>query len=74
MRRSQAKWKRRDILALYQGFGFLVAHGSKHDKIYHPNYPRLNETLPRHRKLPKVYVRNAVKLVDKLKATEYDNK
>lgn len=67
MRRTKAKWKRRDIVALYEGFGFIIEHGSKHDKVYHPDYPRLNEGLPRHRKLPKVYVSNAVKLVDKLK-------
>ena len=67
MRRSKAKWKRRDIVALYQGFGFRIAHRSKHDKIYHPDFPNLVEGLPRHRTLPKVYVSNAVKLVDRLK-------
>ena len=66
MRRNKAKWKRRDIVALYEGFGFEIHHGSKHDKIYHPDFPQLIEGLPRHRKLPKVYVSNAVKLVDRL--------
>lgn len=71
MRLSKAKWKRRDIVALYEGFGFVIEHGSKHDKVYHPGYPQLIEGLPRHRKLPKVYVGNAVKLVDKLKELEH---
>ncbi len=66
MRRTKAKWKRRDIIALYEGFGFVIEHGSKHDKIYHPEYPWLLQGLPRHRKLPKSYVSAAVKLVDKL--------
>jgi len=66
MRRTKAKWKRRDIVALYKGFGFVIEHGSKHDKVYHPQYPRLNDTLPRHRNVPKIYVSRAVKLVDKL--------
>ena len=70
MRRTKAKWKRRDIVALYKGFGFVIEHRSNHDKVYHPDHPSLNETLPRHRKLPKVYVSNAVKLVDKLKQLE----
>jgi len=70
MRRTKAKWKRRDIVALYEGFGFVIEHRSNHDKVYHPKYPRLNEGLPRHRKLPKVYVSKAVKLVDKLKELE----
>ena len=58
-------------MALYEGFGFEIEHGSKHDKVYHPKYPRLIEGLPRHRKLPKVYVSNAVKLVDKLIELEH---
>ena len=74
MRRSKAKWKRRDIVALYEGFGFIVEHRTKHDKIYHPDYPRLIEGLPRHRKLPKVYVSNAVKLVDKLLELEHTSR
>ena len=74
MRRTKAKWKRRDIVALYEGFGFVIEHRSKHDKVYHPEFPRLNETLPRHRKIPKVYVSRAVKLVDKLLAVEHTSR
>lgn len=66
MRRSKSNWRRRDIVALYESFGFVVEHRTKHDKVYHPEYPWLIEGLPRHRKLPKVYVSNAVKLVDRL--------
>ena len=74
MRRTKAKWKRRDIVALYEGFGFVIEHGTKHDKVYHPDYPQHVEGLPRHRKLPKVYVSNAVKLVDKVRELEHTSR
>lgn len=74
MRRSKSNWKLRDVVALYEGFGFIIEHGSKHDKVYHPDYPVLNETLPRHRKLPKAYVSNAVKLVDKLMELQHTSR
>ncbi len=66
MRNSHANWKRRDIDALYAGFGFRISHGSNHDHVSHPEYPDLRDTLPRHRKVPIYIVRNAIRIVDKL--------
>jgi len=69
MRQSKANWKRRDIDRLYEGFGFIITHGSNHDKVKHPNFLEVRElraTLPRHRKLDKVYVEEAIKRIDRL--------
>lgn len=66
MKRSKSNWKRIDLDKLYQGFGFIITHGSNHDKVKHPNFPELRTTLPRHNIIAKVYVEIAIKLVDRL--------
>jgi len=66
MRASKSNWKRADLDRLYEGFGFIILHGSNHDIVKHPDFPELRTTLPRHRELAKGYVENAVKLVDRL--------
>ncbi len=68
MRQSQANWSRRDLIALYEGFGFAIKHGKRHDVVYHPKYPDLRATVPRHRDLAKAYFKEAVKLIDRLEA------
>ena len=66
MRQSKSNWKRKDLDSLYIGFGFIITHGKKHDIVKHPDYPLLRTTLPRHTKLAKGYVEQAIKLVDRL--------
>ena len=66
MRNSKSNWKRVDLDKLYEGFGFIITHGSNHDIVKHPNFPQLRASLPRHRELAKGYVEFAVKLIDKL--------
>ena len=66
MRRSKAGWKRKDIDALYEGFGFIITHGKSHDKVKHPDFPHLRDILTRRNELAKFYISNAVKLVDEL--------
>jgi hypothetical protein len=66
MRQSAANWTREDLERLYEGFGFNIRHGSKHDIVKHPDYPQLRATLPRHTTLAKAYIRTAVKLIDEL--------
>jgi hypothetical protein len=68
MRQSAANWTRNDLDKLYEGFGFEIRHGSKHDIVKHPDYPQLRATLPRHTTLAKAYVRTAVKLIDELES------
>jgi hypothetical protein len=66
MRRSKSKWKRKDLEALYEGYGFIVESRAKHDKVWHPEYPQLYTFLPRHTKIAVYLVDTAVKLVDRL--------
>lgn len=66
MRNSSANWKRRDLDSLYEGFGFIIRHGSSHDIVVHPKFRQLRTTLPRHKEVLKAYVRIAVKLVEQL--------
>jgi cold shock CspA family protein len=67
MHLSKANWKRRDLDSLYEGFGFIIRHGSSHDVIVHSTFKQLRTTLPRHGdEVLKSYVQIAVKLVDRL--------
>ena len=75
MRQSQSGWKQNNLISVYEGFGFEIRHGRSHDIITHPDYPELRETLPRHSKIAKVYVKNAIKLIDQLaELQEAENK
>ena len=74
MRQSKSNWKRQDLDTLYEGFGFIITHGSSHDIVKHPSFPELRTTLPRHNELAKGYVHMAVKLVDKLLQLEKEAK
>ena len=65
MRRSKSGWKRKDIESLYEGFGFELHHGAKHDYYKHPDYPELRDTLKRSRNIPEYNVRKAVRLIDR---------
>jgi len=66
MRKSKSNWKKEDIEKLYKEFGFIIRHGSNHDIVTHPEFPKLRATLARHKALPKGYVQYAVKLIDQL--------
>jgi hypothetical protein len=74
MRRSKADWMAKDLLQLYEGFGFLITHGSNHDIVKHPRYLNLRTTLPRHKFLARGYVEYAVKLIDELLVLEKQEK
>ncbi|MCY3917282.1 MAG: hypothetical protein OXG49_14840 [Chloroflexi bacterium] len=67
MRRSKSGWKRRDLETLYEGFGFILKHGAKHDYYQHPEYPKLRDTLKRSRTVSEYSVRNAIGLIERLK-------
>ena len=67
MRRTKSGWKRRDLEALYEGFGFVLYHGKKHDYYQHPEYPLLRDTLKRSRTVSEYSVRNAIRLIERLK-------
>lgn len=66
MRTSKANWKRHDLETLYLGFGFVIKSGTNHDIVSHPDFPQLVTYLPRHTKIAKYVVTQAVRLVDRL--------
>jgi len=70
MRQSKSGWTRRDLDRLYEGFGFTVSHGTRHDIVKHPDYPELRTTLPRHTRIAIGYVDFAIKLIDRLIALQ----
>jgi len=63
---TQSNWTRQEIDRLYRGFGFIIRHGRNHDIVSHSDYSDLRETLPRHRKVKPVYVKQAVRLINTL--------
>lgn len=67
---GQSNWKRQEIDRLFKGFGFTIRSGRSHDIVSHPDHPDLRQTLPRHRKVKPVYVRNAVRLIEILKSRQ----
>jgi hypothetical protein len=71
MRQSTTKWKREDLVSLFEGYGFIIDTSRKrHDKVWHPKYPQLVTFLPRHKKIGQYLIREAVQLVDKLMVLE----
>jgi hypothetical protein len=70
MRRSKADWSAKDLIQLYESFGFIITHGSSHDIVKHTKYPYLRTTLPRHNFLARGYVEFAIKLIDQLLVLE----
>lgn len=62
MKQTRAGWRAHDFHTLYLGFGFRIIPGKKHDVFRHPDYPDLDDVIPRHpEELPKAYANNAVK-------------
>lgn len=71
LRESQKGRKRADLVSMYKGFGFTIQSATGgHDKVTHPDFPSLITSLPRHRDVLPYLVREAVKLVDELKALQ----
>jgi hypothetical protein len=78
MRNSSQSWKRVDLEKLYNGFGFVISTKTGgHDKVFHPEFPILVTSLPRHNKLAVTYVKQAVNMVERyliLRGEEYEPK
>jgi len=65
MRASASGWGQSDFERLFEGFGFK-AKGKKHRIYYHPKFPDLWISVPRHNVLKEWVARDAVKLIDEL--------
>lgn len=68
--RNSANCKREELIALYKAFGFEIENRTRHDQAFHPRFPILQTTIPRHTKLALAYYRTAVKLIDRLKVLQ----
>jgi hypothetical protein len=66
MRGSSAGWGQKDFESLLSGFGFKWKEGKKHRVYYHPEFPNLWISIPRHNSLRNWVARDAVKLIDEL--------
>lgn len=69
-RNCTAQWQKQKLERLYTSFGFVIKNGSKHDIVKHPDFPQLRSTLPRHNVVNRVYVAQAVSLIEKLFSLE----
>ncbi len=71
MRQSKKNWKRKDLETLYEGFGFTIKSGrGPHDRVFHPDFPQLFTSLPRHRELANAYIAQAIALIEQLVALQ----
>lgn len=66
MERTPFGWGQEDFRRLYRAYGFEVIEGRRHIVVRHAEHPDLNTTVPRHRELPPVYARTAVRLIKEL--------
>ncbi len=68
-RDGPAGFTRDELWQLYNLWGFVIHRGGRHPEIVkHPDYPDLGRaTLPNHTRFGKEYVKDAVKLIDKLR-------
>ena len=76
-RDGPAGFTRGELRQLYNLWGFVIHRGGKHPEIVkHPDHPELGRaTLPNHNIFSKEYVKDAVRLIDKLrKKEEHDGK
>ncbi len=65
-KRTKHGWKRRDLDALYTGFGFEIEDREKHRYYVHPLYPFLIGSAPKGRDITAGFVADAVRIVGKL--------
>lgn len=70
MRGTKSGWGQADFKSLYEGFGFILREGSNHVVYKHAKYPHLRATVARHNSLATGYAKDAVDLIDQLKALE----
>lgn len=71
-RNSPNGWRRTQLDSLYKGYGFVIESRRRHDIAYHEDFIEdgIRTTLPRHTKVNPVYVKEAVRLIEKLIALQ----
>ena len=66
MQQTPFGWGQADFRRVYRAYGFEVIEGKRHMVVRHPDHPDLVTTVARHRELPPVYARTAVRLIQEL--------
>ena len=68
MRRTKTGWRPHHFHTLYLGFGFNMIKKRKHDVFFHPDFPEIRDTIPRHDRefRSKGYAKDAVANIDLL--------
>jgi hypothetical protein len=74
MRASAANKSEDDMELVASGFGFDVWEGKKHTTYQHPKYRQLIGQWPRHRSVLPTYVRQLIKVIDRLEVLEGENR
>lgn len=74
MRASAANKTQADMDAVASGFGFNIWEGKKHATYQHPKHRQLIGQWPRHGSVLPTYVRQLIKVIDRLQALERENK
>lgn len=69
MRSSSSGWGQKDFERLLSGFGFEWKEGKKHRIYFHPKFPNLWISIPRHNSLKAWVARDVVKLIDELNSS-----
>jgi len=70
MKHTKHGWTPDDLHTLYTGFGFTYREGGNHRIYHHPNYPNMMVTVARHGSLVVGYIQFAIKMVERLKELE----
>ncbi len=67
-RRSPSGLSLRELESLYLGHGFVIRRGTRHAFATHPAVSPIRGTIPNHTTFSPEYVRDAVKLIDRVTA------
>lgn len=68
---SPANWSVNELEQLYIAYGFEIVRKSKHAFAVHSVFKELRGTIPNHKSFSADYVRNAVKLIEKLEERQH---
>ncbi len=74
---TKAGWKAKDLVTLYEGFGFRIRKGKgSHRVVSHPDYDDLDAVLTIHgnKELGKAYVEDAISLIKELLRRQAEEK
>ena len=66
MKNTKSGWGQKDFDLLFRGHDFEFREGKKHRIYWHPQFPELMISVPRHDSLKEWVARDAIKILSKL--------